>query len=105
VLRMDAAASDLIRVGDASMASRSGEFRAALDGHDADNSAPMMAPQPQDLIMEAGRLGELVVEVEDFRLSNPSDRGTKAATSETSKASAPQPAAKNGTKRKSQAAS
>jgi len=105
VLRMDAAASDLVRVGDPAMASRSGEFRAALDGEDAANSAPHQAPQPQDLVMEAMRLGELVVEVDDVAQGDPgrpSSRAESRASGSTDTKA--KPVTKNGSKGKARAA-
>jgi len=105
VLRMDAAVSDLVRVGDSAMASRSGEFRAALDGEDAANSAPHQAPQPQDLIMEAERLGELVVEVEDFSIGDNGRPSSRAVSRDNgSRDRKAKPAAGKGSKGKARAA-
>lgn len=65
-LRIEAAGSDLIRVGDKDLESQSNHYRLEiLDGADAPNNAEPAAPPDHDA--EIDRLGDLATMVEDFK--------------------------------------
>jgi hypothetical protein len=97
ILRQNAAGTELVRTGEPSLAPRAIEFRSVQDGEDALNTAPPN-PLAMDLVEEAKRLGELAVEVDDFRLGQPGRSDGRKASNGRS------PAAKSGARAKRKAA-
>ena len=78
-LRMDAAGSDLVRTGDQSFMTRSGEFRTqTLDGGASPNTAVADGALAGDIETEVERLGEKAAMVESARPSAGSSRASRS---------------------------